>query len=129
MMVKQIVHTDKAPAAIGPYSQAVHAGKLIFTAGQIPIDPETGGIAGNDIQTQTRQVLENLGAVLSAAGSDLKHVLKTTVFLKNMSDFSGMNAVYAAYFPENPPARSAVEVARLPRDVLIEVECVAIVPE
>ncbi|NQT27703.1 RidA family protein [candidate division KSB1 bacterium] len=128
-MERRIVQTDQAPSAIGPYSQAVQAGEFIFTAGQIPIDPKTGEIAGEDIQTQTKQVLENLSAVLSAAGSDLKHAVKVTVFLKNMADFSEMNAVYATFFLENPPARSAVEVARLPKDVLIEMECVAIVPE
>jgi len=128
-MERRIVQTDQAPSAIGPYSQAVQAGEFIFTAGQITIDPKTGEIPGEDIQTQTKQVLENLSAVLSAAGSDLKHAVKVTVFLKNMADFSEMNAVYATFFLENPPARSAVEVARLPKDVLIEMECVAIVPE
>lgn len=128
-MFKTVIHSDKAPEAIGPYSQAIQVGGWIFTAGQIPIDPRTGEIAGPDIQIQTRQALDNLGAVLTAAGSDLKHAVKTTVFLKDLSDFQEMNKVYASYFPENPPARSAVQAARLPKDVRIEVECVAIAPE
>jgi len=128
-MQKKIIQTDKAPAAIGPYSQAVQTGSLIFTAGQIPIDPTSGDIVGKDIQSQTRQVLDNLKAVLTAAGTDLQNAVKMTVFLKNMSDFADMNTEYAAYFPENPPARSAVEVARLPRNVLVEMECVAVVPD
>ena len=129
MTRKQVIQTNKAPEAIGPYSQAVRVGDLVFTAGQIPVDPNTGEIVDREIQTQTKQVLNNLKAVLCAAGTDLNHAVKMTVFLKNMSDFSDMNAVYATYFTEHPPARSAVEVARLPKDVLIEMECVAVVPE
>jgi len=129
-MTKSIVKTDQAPAAIGPYSQGVisAADRFVFSAGQIPMDPETGDLVGDSIQEQTVQVLKNIEAVLKAAGSGLEHVVKTTVFLKDMNDFAEMNKVYAARFSDNPPARSAVEVARLPRDVLIEMECVAEVP-
>ncbi len=128
-MSRQVVSTDKAPAAIGPYSQAIVAGNFVFTAGQIPIDPKTSQLVTGDIQTQTRLVLENLKAVLEAAGTDLAHVVKTTVFLRDMNDFGAMNEVYARYFPKNPPARSAVQAARLPKDVGIEIECVAVLPE
>ncbi len=128
-MSRKVVATDKAPAAIGPYSQAIVAGNLVFTAGQIPIDPKTSQLLTGDIQAQTRLVLENLKAVLIAAGTDLAHVVKTTVFLKDMNDFGAMNEIYAQYFPENPPARSAVQAARLPKDVGIEIECVAVLPE
>lgn len=126
-MSKRIVCTKAAPAAIGPYSQAILLEKqgLVFTAGQIPIDPSTGEIVSGSIQAQTHQVLKNIKAVLEAATSGLEHVVKATVYLKNMNDFSEMNQVYADYFPKNPPARSAVEVARLPKDVLIEIECIA----
>ena len=128
-MSKHIIQTDKAPAAIGPYSQGVKvtAGELLFTAGQIPMDPETGEIISGDIQDQTRRVLENLKAVVEAGGSSLDKVVKATVFLKDMNDFAAMNEVYGEYFNENPPARSAVQVARLPKDVGIEIECIAVV--
>ena len=126
---RKVVSTNKAPAAIGPYSQAIVAGNLVFTAGQIPIDPKTSQLVTGEIQAQTRLVLENLKAVLEAAGTDLSHVVKTTVFLKDMNDFGAMNEVYAQYFPQNPPARSAVQAARLPKDVGIEIECVAVLPE
>ena len=125
-MKKNIIHTDQAPAAIGPYSQAVAFGNLLITAGQIPIDPRTGEIVGTDIREQTQRVLQNLSAVLEAGGSNLAHVVKTTVFLKDMNDFAGMNEIYARFFPEQPPARSAVQVARLPKDVLVEIECIAV---
>ncbi len=123
--MKKIIRTSDAPDPVGPYNQAVVVGQLVFTAGQIAIDPFTGRLVENDVRKQTRQVLENLKAVLQAAGTDLNHVVKTTVFLKNMDDFAAMNEVYAEYFPEHSPARSAVEVARLPKDVLVEIECIA----
>ncbi|UCE20042.1 MAG: RidA family protein [Gemmatimonadota bacterium] len=126
-MSKKVIQTDKAPAAIGPYSQAVKvgSGELLFTAGQIPMDPETGELVSGDIQVQARRVLENLKALLEAGGSSLDKVVKVTVFLKDMDDFAAMNEVYDQYFGKNPPARSAVQVARLPKDVEIEIECVA----
>lgn len=125
--MKKIVHTDKAPEAIGPYSQAVidpNSG-LVFTAGQIAIDPSTGEIVSGDVADQARQVFENLKNVLLAAGIDFGNVLKATVFLKNMDDFARVNEVYSQYFKRDFPARSAVEVARLPRDVLLEIEMIA----
>jgi 2-iminobutanoate/2-iminopropanoate deaminase len=122
-----LVRTEAAPAAIGPYSQAsVHAG-LVFTAGQIPLDPQTGELIGSDIEAQTEQVLRNLSAVLEAAGSSLSSVLKTTVFLRDMNDFPRMNEVYSRFFADHRPARSTVEVARLPRDCDVEIECIAAV--
>ena len=127
-MKHQIISTDRAPAAIGPYSQAVRFhGEMIFTAGQIPLDPISGQIVGTDVTVQTERVLQNLSGILNAAGSSLDKVVKTTVFLKNMSDFADMNAVYGRYFTSNPPARSTVEVSRLPKDVLVEIECLALV--
>lgn len=125
MIGKRLVQTDKAPAALGPYSQAVVAAGLVFCAGQIPFDPANGTIPSG-IEAQTRQALANLAAVLDAAGTGMGGAVKTTVFLKNMNDFAAMNAVYATFFPDSPPARSTVEVARLPRDVLVEVEAVAV---
>ena len=129
--MKKCIITDKAPKAIGPYSQAVvsSSSKLVYTAGQIPIDPVSGAIVKGDIKSQTRQVLENLKAILKAANSDLSKVVKTTVFLNNMDHFSAMNEVYTEYFLVDPPSRSAVEVARLPKDVLVEIEAVAFVSE
>lgn len=124
--MKKIVKTEKAPAPVGPYNQAIISGNFIFTAGQIPMDPATGNLEPNDIKIQTKRVIENLRAVLQASGSDLSEVVKTTVFLKDMNDFALMNEVYAQYFSESSPARSAVEVARLPKDVLVEMECIAI---
>ncbi len=125
MMRKQI-QTDKAPAAIGPYSQAVKHGNLLFTSGQIPLDPQSGEIVGDDIASQTRQVLDNLSAVLEAGGAGLGHVVKTTCFLNDMSDFAEFNKVYQRYFDVAPPARSCVAVDRLPKDVLVEVEALAV---
>jgi 2-iminobutanoate/2-iminopropanoate deaminase len=123
----QTVHTDDAPAAIGPYSQAVvHAG-VVYTAGQIPLDPRTGEMVGGDVQSQTRRVFDNLRAVLEASGASLGSVLKTTVFLRDMNDFAAMNEVYAEAFGEHRPARSAVQAARLPRDASVEIEAVAVV--
>ena len=124
-MVKVVVKTNKAPAAIGPYSAGICAGNFVFTAGQIPLNPETGLMA-DTIEEQTRQSLSNVKAILEAAGTDLAHVIKTTVFLQNMGDFAAMNGVYAEFFTENCPARSAVEVARLPKNALVEIEAVAI---
>ena len=123
---RTVVSTEKAPAAIGPYSQAIRAGDLLFTSGQIPLKPD-GSLETGDVAAQTRQVLTNLQAVLEAGGSSLQHVVKCTCFLKDMGHFAQMNEVYAEFFPDTPPARSAVEVARLPRDVLIEIEAVALI--
>jgi 2-iminobutanoate/2-iminopropanoate deaminase len=125
-MNKEIVATDKAPAAVGPYSQAVRAGSFLFTAGQLGIIPGTKEFAGSDIEAQTRQALENLEAVLKAGGSCLEHAVKTTVFLADMGEFARMNAIYAEFFPENPPARSAVQAAALPLGGRVEVEAVAL---
>ena len=127
-MNKTIVSTDHAPAAVGPYSQAVKTGNLVFTAGQIPLLP-SGDVLDGDVQAQTKQVLENLKAVLEAAGSGLEQVIKCTCFLDDMNDFAAMNEIYAGFFPNNPPARSAVEVARLPKDVKIEIEAIALVAD
>lgn len=122
------IATKNAPKAIGPYSQAVVANNLVFTAGSIPFLPDTMLIIPGDIKAQTRQALLNMQAVLVASGSDLEHVVKTTVFLKDMDDFADMNEVYAEIFGNARPARSAVEVARLPRDVKVEVDCIAVLP-
>lgn len=127
--MRRIVKTEKAPNPVGPYNQAIVYGGLVFTAGQIAINPKDNQIIAGDVAAQTRQVLENLSAVLNAAGASLQSVLKTTVFLKNMDDFAAMNEVYSEYFVHSAPARSAVEVARLPKDVLVEIECVAAVIE
>lgn len=123
--MKEVIHTDKAPAAIGPYSQAVKVGDLMFTSGQVPIDPETGTVVEGGIQEQARQSLNNIKAILNAAGTNMGAVVKTTVFLQNMEDFAAMNEVYAQFFQEPYPARSAVQVARLPKDVLVEIEAIA----
>lgn len=123
--MKQIIATDKAPAAIGPYSQAIQTGNLIFTSGMIPIDPATNTLVEGDITVQAKQAIGNLEALLQASGSDLDHVIKTTVFIKDMNDFGKVNEVYASFFTKDCPARSCVEVARLPKDVLIEIEAVA----
>jgi 2-iminobutanoate/2-iminopropanoate deaminase len=125
--VKEIVSTENAPGAIGPYSQAVKAGNLVFVSGQIPIDPNTGEFVAGDIPEQTSQVLKNLSAILEAAGASLNNVVKTTVFLADMNDFAAMNAVYAEFFNDNKPARATVEAARLPRDARVEIECIAVV--
>jgi 2-iminobutanoate/2-iminopropanoate deaminase len=125
MPAKNIIATSSAPAAIGPYSQAVQFGNLLITSGQIPIDPATGNLVDGGIAEQTERVLANLEAVLEAAGIGFPDVVKTTVFLQNMSDFAAMNEVYAKAFPHQPPARSTVEVAALPKGALVEIECIA----
>ncbi len=124
-MDKKIISTDAAPKAIGPYSQAVIANGFAFLSGQIPLDPSTNVLIEGDIAAQTARVMENLKAVLAACGSSLTGVVKTTVFLKDMGEFAKMNEVYGRYFAENPPARATVEAARLPRDVRVEIECIA----
>ncbi|PVG01718.1 YjgF-like protein [Serendipita vermifera] len=121
-----VVSTPNAPSAIGPYSQALKANGFIFLSGCIPLDPTSMEVVQGGIEEQTKQVMKNLEAVVKASGSELGKVVKTTVFLKNMNDFAAMNAVYAATFGDHKPARSAVEVARLPKDVLVEVECIAL---
>jgi 2-iminobutanoate/2-iminopropanoate deaminase len=127
-MPSSTVLTSEAPAPIGPYSQGIVAtGKMLFTAGQVAIDPRSGQVIQGDIKAQTRQVLKNVEAILKQGGASLKHVVKTTVFLKDMNEFAGMNEVYAEFFSTNPPARSTVEVARLPRDVKVEIEAIAVV--
>lgn len=125
--MKKIISTDRAPKAIGPYSQAVVVNGLAFLSGQIPIDPDTNQLIQGDVVAQTVRVLENLKIVLEACGSSLAQVVKTTVFVKDLSEFAIINETYSKYFPENPPARSTVEAARLPRDVRVEIECVAVV--
>ncbi|HLN12001.1 MAG TPA: RidA family protein [bacterium] len=125
-MEKRIVRTDAAPAAIGPYSQAVVANGFVFAAGQVPLDPNTGQIVSGDIRAQTKRVMENLKAVLAASGSSFDKVVKTTVFLRDLNDFGTMNEIYGEYFQENPPARSTVQVAKLPREAAVEIEVVAL---
>lgn len=124
--MKEIISTDKAPKAIGPYSQAVKANGFIFTAGQIALDPATAQIIEGDVARQTTRVLENLKSILEAAGSSLDRSVKATVYLKDMNDFAAMNEVYARYFPTEPPARSTAEAARLPRDVRVEIDLIAL---
>ena len=124
----EAIHTDNAPRAIGPYAQAVRANGFLFTAGQIPLDPVTMELVEGDVAAQTEQVMANLGAVLSAAGADWSHVVKTTVFLKDMDDFVAMNAVYARVLGDSRPARSTVAVQKLPRDVRVEIEAVVALP-
>jgi len=126
-MNKDIISTMHAPSAIGPYSQAIRSGNLLFVSGQIAIDPSTGNLIDDkSIQGQTRRVLQNLTAIVAAAGGSAENIVKTTVFLKNMGDFAEMNAVYAGFFTSSPPARSTVEASRLPRDVSIEIDCIAV---
>jgi len=122
--MKDIVLTDKGPKPIGPYSQAVKSGGFVFASGQVALDPKTNEFFGGDIRQQTERVMENIKAIVEAAGSNLHHVVKTTVFLKDMNDFSAMNEVYAKYFAAAPPARSTVQVARLPKDALVEIEVI-----
>jgi 2-iminobutanoate/2-iminopropanoate deaminase len=122
---KTLIQTAAAPAAIGPYAQAVRAGNLLFVSGQIPLDPATGQMVAGDITIQTERVLKNIAAILEAAGSGLSKVLKTTVYLRDLEDFGRMNAVYAQFLGENPPARATVQVARLPRDAAVEIDLIA----
>ncbi|CCO07417.1 RidA family protein [Desulforamulus hydrothermalis] len=123
-MNKTIISTDQAPAAIGPYSQAVKAGNFLFISGQIPIDPATGNVVAGDIQDQTRQCIKNLQAICEAAGASLRDVVKTSVFIKDMNQFARVNEIYAQYFSDEPPARACVEVSCLPKNVLVEIEAV-----
>lgn len=124
-MLKEIVSTENAPGAIGPYSQAVKIGGFVFCSGQIPIDPNTGNFVSDEVAEQTTQVLKNLSAVLEAAGTGLNNVVKTTVFLADINDFTAMNEIYAEFFGDNKPARATVQAARLPRDARVEIECIA----
>ncbi|MBA3881169.1 MAG: RidA family protein [Chthoniobacterales bacterium] len=124
--MKKIVSTTEAPAAVGPYSQAVRVGQMVFTAGQIPLNPQTGQIVSDDIAEQTRQVLNNLSAVLDAENLTVDHIVKTTVFMTDLGEFQTMNEVYASYFGDQPPARSTVQVSALPRGARVEIDCIAI---
>jgi len=127
-MERHVTTTADAPAAVGPYSQAIRSGNLVYTAGQLGLDPATGKLVAGGIQAQTRQALRNVQAILAASGSGMAHVIKTTVYLQDIADFRDMNAVYATFFPDAPPARSAVQVAALPLGGLVEIEAVATVP-
>ena len=124
--MREVIATEQAPKAIGPYSQAIRAQGLIFTSGQIALDPATAQIVAGDVSAQTDRVLKNLAAILQASGSSLEKVVRCTVFLKNMGDFAAMNEVYGRHFKQSPPARSTVEVARLPKDVLVEIDVIAL---
>lgn len=128
-MQRSQISTHEAPAAIGPYSQAIRCGQFVYTAGQVALDPDTGQLVGADVQAQTHRALQNLQAILSSAGTSLANVVKTTVFLTRMSDFQAMNEVYATYFGNPAPARSTIAVAELPRQALVEIECIAVVEE
>lgn len=128
-MERTKISTSNAPAAIGPYSQAIRSGHYVYTSGQIALEPTSGELVGSEVQAQTHQVLTNLQAVLASAGTSLANVVKTTVFLTRMSDFQAMNAIYATYFSDPAPARSTVAVAELPRQALVEIECVALINE
>jgi 2-iminobutanoate/2-iminopropanoate deaminase len=123
--MKNVVITDRGPKPIGPYSQAIKANGFIYLSGQVALDPQSGELVGSDVRQQTERVLENIKGILEAAGANLHHVIKTTVFLKDMNDFSAMNEIYARYFTAAPPARSTVQVSRLPKDALVEIEVIA----
>lgn len=123
--MREIIATNDAPKAIGPYSQAVKAGGLVFISGQIPIDPKTGMVLQSDIKTQTKLVMENVSAIIAAAGCAMSDIVKATIYLKNMADFAIVNEVYGSYFPVDPPARATVEVSRLPKDVSVEIDFIA----
>ena len=127
MAKKKVIQTDKAPRAIGPYSQAIRAGNFLFLSGQIPLDPKTGELVKGDIRQQTKQVLENIKGVLESQGLGMEDVVKATIFLKDIGNFNQVNEVYATYFPSSPPSRSTVEVAKLPRDADIEIEAIALI--
>jgi 2-iminobutanoate/2-iminopropanoate deaminase len=127
--MRQLVSTEKAPKAIGPYSQAIRAGPLLFLSGQVGFDPATGQLVSGDVAAQTHRVLQNIGAILSAAGISFDHVVRTTVFLADMNDFAAMNDVYATYFGSPPPARSTVQAARLPKDARVEIDAIAILAQ
>ncbi|MGQ9486298.1 MAG: RidA family protein [Armatimonadota bacterium] len=127
-MDKQVISTTDAPAAIGPYSQAIRAGNMLFVSGQIPLDPQTGEMVGTTAAEQARQVLSNLRAVLQAVGASLDNVVKTTIFLTDLGQFGEVNAVYTEFFPQNPPARSTVQVSALPRGAQVEIEAIAVLP-
>ena len=124
--MKKIIHTDKAPKAVGPYSQAVESNGMLFISGQIPVNPQSGKIVDGGIEAQTRQVMENIGAILEEAGYTYKDVIKSTCLLENMDNFAAMNAIYAEYYPENPPARAAFGVVKLPLGVMVEIETIAV---
>jgi 2-iminobutanoate/2-iminopropanoate deaminase len=124
-MAKTVIYAAAAPAAIGPYSQAIRTGNLIFVSGQIPLDPASGQLVAGDVRAQTRQVLKNLSAILEATGSDMSRAVKTTVYLRDLGEFTAMNEVYAEFFGDQPPARATVQVARLPRDAAVEIDVVA----
>jgi 2-iminobutanoate/2-iminopropanoate deaminase len=124
--MREVISTDNAPKAIGPYSQAIRAGGFLFTSGQVAIDPATQQVISGDVSAQTERVMKNLAGILQASGSSLDQVVRCTVFLKNMGDFAAMNEVYGRYFKQAPPARSTVEVARLPKDVLVEIDVIAL---
>lgn len=126
-MGKKVIHTDKAPKAIGPYSQAIQAGNFLFLSGQIPLNPKTGELIQGDIREQTQQVLENIKRILESQGLRMENVVKSTIFLKDISNFNQVNEVYGNYFPSSPPARSTVEVSKLPRNAEIEIEAIAVI--
>ena len=126
--MKRVIHTDKAPAAIGPYSQAVAINNLLYTSGQIALDPSNGELVDQNLEVETKQVMENLRAVLEAGDSSFENVVKTSIFLKNMDDFKAVNAIYASYFEEAFPARETVQVAKLPKDVRVEISMIALIP-
>lgn len=125
-MQKEIVESQKAPAPIGPYSQAVKAGGMLYVSGQIPLDQESGNLITGNVEEETKLVMENLGFILSAAGLSFEHVVKCSIFIKDMNDFAKINEIYGSYFTNNPPARETVQVARLPKDVSVEISCIAI---
>lgn len=125
-MEKKIIHTENAPAAIGPYSQGIDTGSLVFTSGQIPVNPATGELVNDDVRSATRQVMKNIAAILQQADTGIENIIKTTIFLKDIEDFAAVNEEYASFFDENPPARSTIQVGKLPLDALVEIEAIAV---